>query len=65
MTSSTEMISVRSMSRDRSADGERAVENCDEMLAARNGGLERWDRSLHRVDGGDDVGAGLAEDQSY
>ena len=61
MTSTTEMISVRSISRHRGADGQRAVENRDQMLAARDGRLQRRKRGLHRIHGRDNVGAGLAE----
>ncbi len=46
----------------RSADGQRAVKDGDEMLAARNRSLQRWDSGFDSIDGVDDVGARLAGD---
>ena len=48
---------------DGGADGDGAVEDGDQVLAGGDGGLERWQCGLDGVDGGDDVGAGLAEDE--
>ena len=45
------------------ADGGGAIEDGDEVLAGGDGGLEGGQCGLDAVDGGDDVGAGLAEDE--
>ncbi len=47
---------------DRGADGQRPVEHHDEVVTTRDRRLQSWESRFDRIDGLDDVGAGLTED---